>query len=103
MTEKSVYASVVKWQPRKTQNLVPKGVRVRLPPGVRVLVKMTTNNEKKKLRRRCASGYTYRCVDIGTANVDIFWQEDPFASEIHGDDTKMWLCGPCAEHLWHET
>jgi hypothetical protein len=64
---------------------------------------MTTNNEKKELRRRCVSGYTYNCVGIGTANVDIFWQVDPFASEIHGDDTKMWLCEPCAEHLWMET
>jgi len=32
---------------------------------------MTTNNEKKELRRRCVSGYTYNCVGIGTANVDI--------------------------------
>lgn len=85
---------MVKWQPRKTQNLVPKGVRVRLPPGVRVLVKMTTNNEKKFLVK-CANEVFDGCIEFGIANEDVFWTEDPFNHEIYGDDTKMWLCSNC--------
>lgn len=62
---------------------------------------------RKRLYRRCAE----RCNRILPAvtweesltlteeelDNTVRWTTDPFAEEIHGDFTKMWICGSC-EH-----
>jgi hypothetical protein len=56
----------------------------------------------KYLRRRCAGfcGNTYPVRKGHTDKTEgnmVEWRTDPFAEEIHGDSTLMWLCDEC-EH-----
>jgi hypothetical protein len=64
---------------------------------------MNQNNEKKKLRRKCSNEVFNGCIEIGFANEDVFWTEDPFNAEIYGDYTKMWLCSNCIKCSYYET
>ena len=36
------------------------------------------------------------CEDCGKYGEDVRYESCPFASEIHGDYTKVWLCGDCS-------
>lgn len=59
---------------------------------------------RKRLYRRCAGGcgrvlpVVRWDEDVADEEYDdtVRWQSDPFASEIHQDETPMWLCGRCA-------
>ncbi len=60
----------------------------------------------KHLRRKCA-GFCGGTYDVwregdeyydprrGKGKVSVSWRSDPYAEEIHGDTTKMWLCDDC--------
>ena len=64
--------------------------------------------EKRRLRRRCIqcsnvydvwrSGDEYYNARSGKGKITICWQACPFAEEIHGDSTPMWLCDYCADN-----
>ena len=54
------------------------------------------NKEEKRLEDRfldALDGHT--CVDCGEYKNDVTFQPCPLASEIHEDDTLMWLCDDC--------
>ena len=35
-----------------------------------------------------------RCESCGTTE-DVVYGADPFAEDVHGDDTPVWMCGNC--------
>jgi hypothetical protein len=43
-----------------------------------------------------------RCRDCGCSE-GLTFEPDPFSSEIHDDDTPVWLCPTCREDRWLET
>lgn len=51
------------------------------------------------MRRKCE--YCDNVYPVGTSKNGlegddvVYWSEDPFAAEIHGDDTPHWICGSC--------
>ena len=45
--------------------------------------------EKKKRRKRCET-----CQAL-YERADLEYTEDPYSSEINGDDSKHWLCESC--------
>jgi hypothetical protein len=51
------------------------------------------------LRRRCSTCNTIGPVGTARNGLDgddvVYWTSDPFAEEIHGDDTPDWYCGRC--------
>ena len=38
-----------------------------------------------------------KCCLCGATDESVSWGPDPYASEIDGDETPMWLCTSCAE------
>lgn len=45
-------------------------------------------NAEPKLER-------HRCVDCGCDGDDVTYGPDPYAEEIHHDDTPFWMCDWC--------
>ena len=40
------------------------------------------------------------CEDCGTTE-DLTFEPCPFAEDVHGDDTKVWLCEQCSnDRAW---
>ena len=37
----------------------------------------------------------HKCEDCGNYGEDVTYDACPFASEIHGDETPLWLCESC--------
>lgn len=36
-----------------------------------------------------------RWLSEGDGDNEVLHRVDPFKSDVHGDDTQMWLCGTC--------
>jgi hypothetical protein len=36
-----------------------------------------------------------RLLPEGDGRREVRWHSNPFAEEIHGDDTQAWRCGEC--------
>jgi hypothetical protein len=52
----------------------------------------------RKCQGFCDKVYPVRKMsDIFSKENMVSWRTDPFAEEIHGDYTRMWLCDEC-EH-----